>query len=235
MRKKTFIKSLFVILISLLLIFSSIKVTQALIIWEYEENLNDFKEGLCYSGYEGYNSFFLTNTKTINMISFYAWNNPSNITHPIFIKLGIYSNFDNSPETLLSQSEVTAVNKEGWINTELLTTLFLTSLTYYWVGWITNNCSLIFWQYYRNVTNTLLFTYYQSERVWNNLFNPAEIEGNITNTRFLAFRLGLYSVDPEVTSTDFIDIFRNPENYYGGIAVISMTILLIYFILRRRK
>lgn len=33
----------------------------------------------------------------------------------------------------------------------------------------------------------------------------------------------------------FIDIFRHPEEYLGGIVVITMTILLIYFILRRRK
>lgn len=229
------INSLFVLIFSLLMIFSSFKTVNASIVWEYEENLNDFKEGGCYSGYEGYNSFFLTNTKMINMISFYAWNNPSNITHPIFIKLGIYSNFDNEPETLLSQSEVTAVNKEGWINTELLTTLYLTSLTYYWIGWIVNNCSSIMWQYYRNVTNELLFTNYQSGLIWDNLFNPAEIEGNVTNTRFLAFKLGLYSVDNEIISTDFIDIFRNPENYFAGIVVITMIILLLYFIFRRRK
>ena len=233
--KKFKIRIFYMCIISLLLIFSSIKVTQASIVWEYEENLNDFKEGTCYSGYEGYNSFFLTNTKTINMISFYAWNNPSNITHPIFIKLGIYSNYDNSPETLLSQSEVTAVNKEGWINTELTITIFLTSLTYYWIGWITNNCSEILWQYYRNVTNEVLFTNYQSERIWDNLFNPAEIEGNVTNTRFFAFKLGLLYTDDTEISTDFIDIFRNPENYFAGIMVIAMTIILIYFILQRRK
>ncbi|GAG95311.1 unnamed protein product [marine sediment metagenome] len=234
--KKTLFKSLFVIIFSLLLVFSSFNLVNASIFWEYEENLNDFKPSDCYEDYEGYNSIVLVNTKTINMISIYVWNNPSNVTFTERIRLGIYSNFNNEPEILLTQTEIININSIGWINSELLTEISLTSLVYYWIGWILINCSSIAWQYYRNVTNSLLFTQYQSDVGDNiDLFNPAEPEGSITNTRYCAFRLGFYSVDSETISTDFLDIFRNPENYFAGIVVISMTILLIYFILRRRK
>ena len=69
--KKTFFKSLFMIVFILSLIFSSINITQASIIWEYEENLNDFKPSDCEPDYEGYNSLVLTNTKTINSVSLF--------------------------------------------------------------------------------------------------------------------------------------------------------------------
>jgi len=236
--KKTFFKSLFIIIFILSLIFSSINITQASIIWEYEENINDFKSSDCQSDYEGYNSLVLTNTKSINIISIYAWNNPSNATFTERVRLGIYSNFDNEPETLLTQTEIININTIGWINIELLTEISLTSLVYYWIGWININCSGVIWQYYRNVTNSLLFTHYQSG-VGDNieLFNPAEIEGSVSDTRYCAFKLGFYTsdIDIETSSTDFIDIFRNPENYFAGIMVIALTIILIYFIFQRRK
>ena len=37
------------------------------------------------------------------------------------------------------------------------------------------------------------------------------------------------------TNDTWLELFEHPEKYFGGIVVITMTILLIYFILRRRR
>jgi len=37
------------------------------------------------------------------------------------------------------------------------------------------------------------------------------------------------------TNDTFLELFENPEKYLGGIIIITMTVLLIYFIFRRRK
>lgn len=223
MRKKTFFKSLFVFIFILLMIFSSFKFVNASIIWEYEEDLIAFKSGNCYVGYEGYNRVLVLSAD-INIISFYSWNNPSNDTNIIKIKLGIYSNFANKPDMLLSQTNTISINKIGWINVEIFPIINTVGFDFLWIGWIISNYSGINWQYYKNVTSS--FTYYQSNRTWNNLFNPATVESQIKNTRFFAFRLGFYSA---INTTSEL-IFS--KNFLLGITIITM--IMITFLINRK-
>lgn len=205
--------------------------------WIYEENLNDFKN---FGGYgvrvELYNSFTLTKTgvETVNSVGLYLFNNPSNDTFIDNLKIGIYTNYNNSPNVLISQSYETPILKSGWLDLELQTPLILTGGVNYWYGAIVEGdtciCSIV---YYTNVTNTLMFSKGQLNNVWDTLFNPAEPTTTVNNTRLGAFRIGYMTEEiPEYTS--FIDIFEHPETYLSGLIVIFLFGLILYFIFKRR-
>ena len=216
--------------------FSDIVRGNGLITWLYEENLNDYYESAgVYAQYQIYNKITPTETGLINRIGLYIFENPSNATHTEEIRLGIYTNFNNSPNALISQTAITPVYTVGWLDCPLTEQVQVTKYVDFWVGGILSSDSLpegIGMIYYRIETNPEYITYGEGIRTFPNLYNPANATINVTETRFACLRLGLFTDD--VATTSFLDLFENPTTYISGLIIVSIFVMIIYIVIRRR-
>ena len=233
------IKTLGLIITTFLIGFSFVFVSNAnSYTWIYEENLNNFYSFPEFEApIEIYNSFTLSETTTINVLGLYFFINPSNDTYTEKIKMGVYTNFNSSPNALLSQSGNVPILKTGWLSVELQTEVELTGNVNYWIGaMLQSNACICATLYYTNVTSSILFTQVEFNKNWDILFNPANTTYTVENTRVGALRVGydtIYTTEPNIFDS-FLNLFANPEAYIAGFIVCAMIVILLYYILRRR-
>jgi hypothetical protein len=207
--------------------------------WVYEEIPNgyvgDISQGVL-AGYQGYNSFSVSEITQVNVMSMYAFLQPSNLTFTSFIRLAIYSsNVSILPELLLASSSHGAILNVGWTDFTLDNTVTLQPAITYFISWLHRDNDFRDWRHYFIPNNNDTGTYYHNGFVvWDTFANPAHVEGQLpASQRLGCFRLGL-SIDEDIETNAFLNMLENPTIYIGGIIVIGLIITIIYVIIRKR-
>lgn len=236
MKKNKMLGTLIIFLFTFIIFTSGVNANSYT--WEYSEDLAGYEVfpiGIT-AGYQGFNSFALDTSVTVDYIAIYSFAQAWNATHTPYSRMGIYSdNGSNSPDILLAKTAQFPILSLGWQNNALDVKISLVAGVTYWFSWIhaVNNTD---WRYgLRSETQpSIWFSHFVNNSVWDLLVNPVTTEILILPLwRLACFRIGEEIITTEI-ETNFWDIFANPEGYIAGLVVCSLIVMTLYFIIRRR-